>query len=378
MGLGKTLLALTEFAGFARDKICTRMVVIAPNSFKSGWRTEIRKHGFDFDVHVYEASKHAKAVAWLEKGFTKPPVLIVNYEAARLDKTLELIEAFATRKPTVLVLDESDRAQEQSGQADQARPRHGAAVRPRPPAHRPADDAGAARPLGPAPGHRRLRPQLLRFPQHLLPHGRLAGAPDHRRAERGPAPGDHGAARLPGREGRVAREPAAEDLHHPDLRPRSQVGTEIRTRWRPPSSSGSGAAEGPRTAPSRSRVAIAQYQKLLQIQCGFVHDEGGIVNWLVEDKDNPRLALLDEVLEGVTSKVAIVYSHRAVGSQLAVPLPGRRAPARRHAAGRDHGGEGALQHRSEVPRHPAPGRRLEVRPHPPRRQIQPGTTAARP
>ena len=52
------------------DKICTRLVVIAPNSFKSGWRAEIEKHGFDFDVHVYEASKHAKAVAWLEKGFT--------------------------------------------------------------------------------------------------------------------------------------------------------------------------------------------------------------------------------------------------------------------------------------------------------------------
>ena len=57
------------------------------------------------------------------------------------------------------------------------------------------------------------------------------------------------------------------------------------------------------------------------------------MNWLVEDKDNPRLALLDEVMEGVTSKVAIVYSHSAVGSQLAVPLPGCGASARRHAPG---------------------------------------------
>jgi hypothetical protein len=69
-------------------------------------------------------------------------------------------------------------------------------------------------------------------------------------------------------------------------------------------------------------VVIAQYQKLLQIQCGFVHKGDGSVEWLVEDKDNPRLALLREMIDlEVNGKVAVCYSHRAVGWQLEREYP---------------------------------------------------------
>ena len=45
MGLGKTLLTLAEFSLAVRKREATRLVVIAPNSFKPGWVEEIFKHG---------------------------------------------------------------------------------------------------------------------------------------------------------------------------------------------------------------------------------------------------------------------------------------------------------------------------------------------
>jgi superfamily II DNA/RNA helicase len=60
-------------------------------------------------------------------------------------------------------------------------------------------------------------------------------------------------------------------------------------------------------------VAIAKYEKLAQIQCGFIYDEQGNVNELVEPANNPRLNLLRQLLEEeVSGKACIVYRHRPV------------------------------------------------------------------
>src|SRR5580765_5242823 len=96
MGLGKTLLALTEFLGHARgDQQVTRLVVVCPNSFKAGWLAEIVKHGFKMDAHILQTSKIQKAYDWLDsQPFRSPPVLIVNYEAVRRNHVLDLIQEF--------------------------------------------------------------------------------------------------------------------------------------------------------------------------------------------------------------------------------------------------------------------------------------------
>ena len=112
MGLGKTLTALEEFRRVASRRRdgphvpITRMLVVAPNSFKQGWADEVEKHGFDFDTHVFVSGSKANE-KWLSAKYTKPPVLIVNYEAIRSPTVLLRLIAWMRIRPTMLVLDES-------------------------------------------------------------------------------------------------------------------------------------------------------------------------------------------------------------------------------------------------------------------------------
>ena len=93
-GLGKTLTALAEFDGLAKRNEADRMIVICPNTFKRGWRDEIEKHGFDFDVHIFRSAKRRDSHQVLQPSHVDlherfhPPVMIVNYEAARMQKVL--------------------------------------------------------------------------------------------------------------------------------------------------------------------------------------------------------------------------------------------------------------------------------------------------
>jgi SNF2 family DNA or RNA helicase len=105
MGLGKTLTALTEFQSLIPAGV-TRMVVICPNSFKSGWKEEIEKHGIDADFLLYESgSPYNKD--FFERKFNRAPIVIVNYEAIRRDSTQDVLINFMAKKPTYIVFDES-------------------------------------------------------------------------------------------------------------------------------------------------------------------------------------------------------------------------------------------------------------------------------
>jgi hypothetical protein len=65
------------------------------------------------------------------------------------------------------------------------------------------------------------------------------------------------------------------------------------------------------------QIALSKYEKLAQIQCGFIIKESGEVEWIVEPEHNPRLQLLQEILdEEVSGKAVIVYRHKAVGDLL--------------------------------------------------------------
>ena len=54
-------------------------------------------------------------------------------------------------------------------------------------------------------------------------------------------------------------------------------------------------------------VAIAKYEKLAQIQTGFIYDEQGRVHELVPPDANPRLNLLRQLLEEETQGKGVSY-----------------------------------------------------------------------
>lgn len=107
MGLGKTLTALVEFLQLVGNNEVTRLVVVCPNSFKSGWVDEIKKHKADIHPYVFESGADFYHEAFLKTKFDKPPMLIVNYEAIRSDETQAFIRRFVGTRRAMIVLDES-------------------------------------------------------------------------------------------------------------------------------------------------------------------------------------------------------------------------------------------------------------------------------
>jgi SNF2 family DNA or RNA helicase len=107
MGLGKTLLALEEFMILVKRKQATRMLVVCPNSFKGGWLDEIEKHHIDADCHIYNAGEDKRNKEFLRRSFTRPPILIVNYEATRSAASRNPLADYLEHKPSYLVFDES-------------------------------------------------------------------------------------------------------------------------------------------------------------------------------------------------------------------------------------------------------------------------------
>jgi hypothetical protein len=57
-------------------------------------------------------------------------------------------------------------------------------------------------------------------------------------------------------------------------------------------------------------VAVSKYEKLSQIQCGFILNEDGNARVLVEPEKNPRLLCLLDILAQIESKVVVIYRHR--------------------------------------------------------------------
>jgi SNF2 family DNA or RNA helicase len=107
MGLGKTLATLTEFLELAERREVTRLVVVCPNSFKTGWLDEVKKHGLNVHLHIFNSGADYENGQFLKVQFDKPPVLVVNYEAIRKEATQEYIGAFTRGKHCMIAFDES-------------------------------------------------------------------------------------------------------------------------------------------------------------------------------------------------------------------------------------------------------------------------------
>jgi SNF2 family DNA or RNA helicase len=93
MGLGKTLLSLHEFS----ESGCNVMMICCPPALVPVWKSEVSKWGFDYDVHV----KPMRA-----KRYDRKTVLIYNYESL-IASAGQQIEPTMQMNDVYLVFDES-------------------------------------------------------------------------------------------------------------------------------------------------------------------------------------------------------------------------------------------------------------------------------
>jgi hypothetical protein len=104
MRLGKTAVALNEFALFRRDWGFRRMIVIAPNKYKADWVSEAARFGLEIPGHVFESRKRADAAAFVKEN--DECLISVNYEALVSHDSAATILT-AVNDDTMLVFDES-------------------------------------------------------------------------------------------------------------------------------------------------------------------------------------------------------------------------------------------------------------------------------
>ena len=321
-GLGKTLTALAEFDGLVKRNEADRMIVICPNTFKQGWADEIVKHGFDFDVHVFRSAKREAATGFCQQthidihGRFHPPVMIFNYEAARMPKVLAGMIKWAARGKTYLVIDESIQIKGNKSAQTKAVHQlaawspytkelmHVRAVRiltGRPQTQGPQDLWGQLRAIG---GFRDknyyafrgsfcvmggwMNKEVVRAKNPELLAAQIAPIVfQAKKADWLPA--------LP------TKRMTIRDYEMSGEQKRQY--TSMEEEFLLEIESGTVTVD----------VAIAKYAKLAQIQTGFIYDEQGVAHELVDPSENPRLNLLLDILsEEVTGKAVVVYRHRAM------------------------------------------------------------------
>ena len=320
MGLGKTLTVLTEFRTLRMCGAVEKLVVICPNSFKGGWDSEIMKHRTGLSVMVYESTKKFLPTRAID-------VLVINYEAVRTQRGRDAITLFAMNHTCYLALDESIKLKNRNSKQTQAiigklykgKQRGGitglfAYVR-----------LLSGKPMTQGPHD--LWPQLIAINEMSMSfYGfqarfcRLGGWQDRQ------VVGVLNEEELQERLAKISFQAKKKDWlrglppkvystrryhlagalarHYEEMR--EDFLTYLRSEV------------------VSVQIAVTKYEKLAQIMCGFIIKEGGEVEELCEPEHNPRLTLLQEILEEeVTGKAVIVYRHRHAGLMLNEMLNGR-------------------------------------------------------
>jgi SNF2 family DNA or RNA helicase len=315
-GLGKTLIALTEFSFLQSRRFVDRMIVICPNTFKQGWLDECEKHGFQFAVHIWRSSKKLEAATWLNASHPFPPVLIINYEAARMPGVLRALTIWASRGDAYLAVDES--IQIKSNKSAQTKAVHKLAqwspytketmlcryvrlLTGRPQTQGPQDLWGQLRAIG-------LYTHLnfYAFRGHYCIMGgylnkEVLRAKNTDELADKMAPVVFQAKKADWLPLLPRKSMTIRDYKMSDEQQRQY--NQMEKRFLLEIEKGVVTVE----------IAIAKYAKLAQIQCGFIYDEDRVVHELVRPEDNPRLNLLLQLLaEEVEGKVCVVYRHRAM------------------------------------------------------------------
>lgn len=325
-GLGKTLTSYADFQELLAERIVTRLVVICPNSFKAGWVADAEKHGLDYDFFIWSAGMEGYLRSWIKKEFKKPPCLIINWESIRAKSKkiikngrpkkewyatplMELVMEFAAGRG-MIVFDESIQAK----------------------THDSAQTMGATWVSG-AFNHRRIlsgKP-ITQGPHDLWGQMKLIGHMNRNFYAFRTA-----FCKMGGWQGKQVMGAQNEDILAELIEP--YVFRATKADWTDLPPKNYSIREYKMTAEMQSMynameeefvlwlndtdnvavdAAITKYIKLAQIQCGWIYDEDGKIHWLVKDSKNPRLNLLQEVVETeVSGKVLIPYNHKPVYEQL--------------------------------------------------------------
>jgi SWI/SNF-related matrix-associated actin-dependent regulator 1 of chromatin subfamily A len=111
MGLGKTLSVLSYFSALKRNSGFELLLVVCPNSLTRNWLREAKMWFPDLRATVLAGDKSSKAWALrlLTSGAIDYDVLVVNYEAVRLEYVIPELEKLTGQRKTLLCLDESQR-----------------------------------------------------------------------------------------------------------------------------------------------------------------------------------------------------------------------------------------------------------------------------
>lgn len=111
MGLGKTLSVLSYFAALKVSHEFQQLLVICPNSLTRNWLREINQWYPDLKGVVVSGDKSEKAwvLRLLTSGTLSVDILILNYEAIRLDYITTEVLRLSQDRRTLLCLDESQR-----------------------------------------------------------------------------------------------------------------------------------------------------------------------------------------------------------------------------------------------------------------------------
>jgi hypothetical protein len=313
MGLGKTLTALTEFKTLRMCGAVEKLVVICPNSFKGGWDAEIMKHRTGLSVMVYESGKKFMPSRAID-------VLVINYEAVRTQRGRDAIAEFALGRVCYLVLDESIKLKNRNSKQTQAiigklykgKQRGGitglfAYIR-----------LLSGKPMTQGPHD--LWPQLVAIDQMSMSfygfqarfcrlggwqERQVVGVLNEEELQEGLAKVSFQAKKRDWLKGLPPKVYSTRryELTGALLRHYEEMREDFLTYLR--------------SEVVSVQIAVTKYEKLAQIMCGFIIKEGGEVEQLVEAEHNPRLTLLQELLEEeVSGKAVVVYRHRHAGVML--------------------------------------------------------------
>jgi SNF2 family DNA or RNA helicase len=315
MGLGKSLTVLTEFKALKMCGTVERLVVICPNSFKGGWLSEISKHRTQLTAMLYESGRKFEPSRKID-------VLIINYEAVRTPKGIEAILKFTDwgRVPSYLALDESIKLKNRNSRQAQS-------------------IVGKLRKGELKGGFTRIF-KVVRLlsgkPMTQGPHDLWAQMIAINAMSMSYYGFQARYCRLGGwMDKQVVGVQNEEELQEKLAQVSFQAKKKDWLKGLPPKLYSTrryvltGALKRHYDEMEEDfltylksdvvsvQIAVTKYEKLAQIQCGFIIKEDGEVEWIVEPEHNPRLGLLQEILdEEVTGKAVIVYRHKAVGELL--------------------------------------------------------------
>lgn len=310
MGLAKTRTDLEDTMWWVEEHDVTRAIVLAPNSFKSGWAQEVEKWGYDIQTYVFESGADAQNERFLRTKYTRLPMLIVNYEAIRSAKTQDYIRRFIGDRRAKITADESIKM----GVHDSAQTK--AAIELAKLCYVKRILSGKWVTQGP----HNIWPQM-RFLSQFDGYNYFAFR--SRYCELGgfkgkSIVGDKNSEELAERVApyvfkafkseylKIGKDYTIREYNlHPEVAKAYKDMMEEFMMW---------LSEDEAVSVD---VAIAKYGKLAQIQTGFIYDQYGEARQIVPDEKNTRLQSLVEFMhEEMVSKLLVPYHHKAVFDML--------------------------------------------------------------